>query len=348
VAKVWWVAGPVLAITLAAVTLAASLRLPYISISPGSARSVEPLIDVKGRRSRPTDNILFLTVSVRRPTGIEAVLGWLDDDVEVDPEKVITGGQSEANNDKFNQQLMSTSKEKAAKVALEKLGYRVQAAKTGAVITDVDPRLPVFRSVTPGDTVVRADGRPIKEAADLVAVLRRRHPGDVVKLVVRPLVGTSTRPVAVRTVRRPGEPDRAFLGVSLETRQQFRLPVDISIDSGEVGGPSAGLAFTLAILDRLTPGSLTGAKTVAVTGTMEVDGSVGPVGGVHQKTIAAIAAGAQLIIVPTDEYADALAAARGRIRVQKVATLDDALRVLASIGGNARSLGRPGAVPARP
>ena len=91
----------------------------------------------------------------------------------------------------------------------------------------------------------------------------------------------------------------------------------VSVNSGDVGGPSAGLAYTLAIIDQLTPGSLTGGKTVAVTGTMELDGSVGEVGGVYQKTLAAISAGATLMVVPTGEYRDAIHAARGRIRVEK-------------------------------
>lgn len=343
--RVWWVAGPVLAVTVAMVTIVASVQLPYIALSPGTARSVEPLVKIKGRQSRPADDILFLTVSVRHATGIEALLGWLDGDVEVDPERVITGGQSESKNEKFNLQLMSTSKDKATKVALEKLGHTVTQTPAGAVVIDVDPKLPVFRSLTPGDTVIEAAGKPVKTSAELVTILQGRKPGDPMMLVVRPLDGSVPRRVTVTTVPRPGEPGRAFLGVSLETRQDFHFPVDVSINSGAVGGPSAGLAFTLAIIDRLTPGSLTGRRKVAVTGTMEIDGTVGPVGGVHQKTVAAIAAGAQLMLVPADEYRDAVSAARGRIRVDKVRTLDDALRALASVGGNSRSLLRTGVEP---
>lgn len=341
--RVWWIAGPVLALTLVAVVLAASVRLPYISLAPGSARSVESLVAVKGRRSGLNDDILFLTVSVRRTTGIEAFLGWLDDDVEVDPEKVITGGQSENKSEKFNQQLMTTSKETATKVALEKLGYKVVQAPAGAVVTDVDPRLPVFRSLTPGDTVIEADGRSVQTSDDLVAILRTHRPGDTVKMRVRPLDGRTPRAVSAFTVPRPGEPQRAILGISLETRQVFHFPIKVSIDSGRVGGPSAGLAFTLAVLDRLTPGRLTGGQKVAVTGTINADGLVGPVGGVHQKTIAAIRAGAKFMLVPPDEYRDARDAARGRLRVMKVASLDEALRVLAPLGGNAGTLGKPGA-----
>ena len=160
---------------------------------------------------------------------------------------------------------------------------------------------------------------------------------------IRSISDGAIHSVRVPTVKRPGAPTRAFLGVSLQTLFTFEFPVKVSVNSGDVGGPSAGLAYTLAIIDQLTPGSLTGGKTVAVTGTMELDGSVGEVGGVYQKTLAAIGAGATLMLVPTGEYRDAIHAARGRIRVEKADSLDQALRILDSVGGNGATLGKPGA-----
>ena len=329
---------------IAAVSIVASIQLPYISLSPGSARNANAQVEVAKRLGhRSKGSILFTTVSVRQPTGFEALLGVLDDDVEVEPLKVITGGQSRDKNEKFNLQLMHDSKEKATKVALEKLGYKVVQKPAGAVVTDIDPKLPSFDSLSPGDTVVQVDSKPVRTADGLVKVLRTHRPGDRVLMKIRPLDGSPTRTVRVATVPRPGDPKRAFLGVSLETLFSYRFPVKIKVNSGEVGGPSAGLAFTLAIIDQLTPGSLTGGTTIAVTGTMELDGRVGEVGGVHQKTLASIKAGAKLLIVPSGEYEDARAASRGRIRVEKADTLDQALKVLDSVGGNGLSLGRPGA-----
>jgi PDZ domain-containing protein len=110
--------------------------------------------------------------------------------------------------------------------------------------------------------------------------------------------------------------------------------MDIEIDTGKVGGPSAGLAFTLAILDRLTPGSLTGGDRMAVTGTIELDGTVGPVGGVDHKTEAAISEGAEVFLVPPEEFEQAKKAARGRIKIEQVQTLDDALAALVAHGGD--------------
>ena len=124
-----------------------------------------------------------------------------------------------------------------------------------------------------------------------------------------------------------------MLGVSLADRARYTFPVDIEIDTGQVGGPSAGLAFTLAILDRMTPGSLMGDQRVAVTGTIELDGSVGEVGGVDHKTEAAIREGAKLFLVPPGELELARKTAGNRIRVKAVRTLDEALKALEGAGG---------------
>src|SRR5207249_3909047 len=118
-------------------------------------------------------------------------------------------------------------------------------------------------------------------------------------------------------------------------------PYTVSIDSGAVGGPSAGLAFTLELIDSLTPGELTGGRKVAVTGTIESDGTVGPVGGVMQKTAAVRSAGAKYFLVPPDEFDAAKAHAGHNLQVIKVETLEQALDALVSIGGDVTALGPP-------
>ncbi len=137
------------------------------------------------------------------------------------------------------------------------------------------------------------------------------------------------------------EDGKAILGIfpGVPDTVNFRFPFHVDIGTGAIGGPSAGLAFTIATLDALTKGDITGGKTVAVTGTIDVNGNVGEIGGLRQKTIAVIRAGADVFIVPKGEIADAQKAAVGsRLRVVGVETLDDALKVLADEGGNALSL----------
>jgi PDZ domain-containing protein len=134
--------------------------------------------------------------------------------------------------------------------------------------------------------------------------------------------------------------------VSAATKEQkFDLPFGISINAGPIGGPSAGLAFTLGVIDALGNGSLTGGHLVAATGTIDLDGVVGPVGGVVQKTVAVRDAGAEVFLVPTDEYQEAVRHAGSHLRIVRVATLAAALLALQQLGGDLSALGHgaPGA-----
>ena len=338
--RLWWFTGPLLLALLAIIVLVAARPVPYLALRPGSARSVEPLITlsaVKGEAKptdeAPTSDLLFVTVSVRQPAGIEALWYARDRTNDVVPEKVVNGSQSQEQNRTFNLQLMTDSKDKAAKVALERAGYTVKLTTTGAVVTDLDPSYPVAKVLQPSDTIVAADGKRVTKADDLVAAIAAHRPGQKIALTVDRLSPAGRVTVQAELAKNP-KTGKAQLGVSLESRPKYDFPVKVDIDSGQVGGPSAGLAFTLALIDRLTPGDLTGKRPVAVTGTIELDGSVGPVGGVVQKTEAAYRAGAKLFIVPTDEYADAKKAARGRLQVRQVTDVDQALKILRQFGGD--------------
>ncbi len=339
--RLWWFTGPVLLVLLAIVLTVAVRPAPYLALLPGQARAVEPLITVTPTDGGPVpreeaadDGLLFLTVTVRRPSGIEAVWRLTNDTDQVVPEKTVTGGQSREENTRFNLQLMTDSKDKATKVALERAGYEVEVDPTGAVVIDLDPTYPVADAVHPGDTIVAADGKPVRTSADLRDAIAAHRPGDVIELRLEPFGGAPARTESVELRENPDTAGAAQLGVSLEDRPRYTFPIQVEIDSGKVGGPSAGLAFTLAILDRITAGDLTGPTPVAVTGTIELDGSVGPVGGVLQKTEAAVRAGATLLMVPDDEYDTAVEIARGRLEVRKVSSLDEALAALEDHGGD--------------
>jgi PDZ domain-containing protein len=124
-----------------------------------------------------------------------------------------------------------------------------------------------------------------------------------------------------------------MVGVMLSDADvQVVFPVDVTIDSQNIGGPSAGMMFTLEIIDELTPEDLTHGRRIAGTGTINVDGVVGPIGGIRQKVFGAIDAGAEIILVPADNYDEALTAAGDKITVVKVATIEDAIAYLNSLG----------------
>lgn len=340
--RLWWFTGPVLALLVGAVVIVSVMRVPYVVLTPGSARSVVPLVTVSQKPGGPevtedaaTDDLLYVTVNSKvQPSGIIALLGWLDDQAQVEPSKPFLGEQTSEENRALNLALMTDSQEKAKVVALERLGYDVEKTPIGSFLEDVDPSYPAASVLKPGMTVVEAGGEPVRSTDDLVAAITARKPGEDLALSVIPLEGGEAVDVTAELGSRQGEPDVAALGVQPVDRFRYGFPVDITIDTGKVGGPSAGLAFTLAILDRLTPGKLTGGDRMAVTGTIELDGTVGPVGGVVHKTEAAISEGATVFLVPPEEFEEAKDAARGRIEIEQVRTLDEALAALVAHGGD--------------
>lgn len=349
-------------------------KVPYVALVPGSARDTESLLEVSGIDNYPSEGELLLTTVRIRPRPNLWEYLWLrtDGDAEIVPEEAILGGRSPEENREFNLQMMTDSKSIAIAVALEELGY--DAVQTdGVVIADLVEGAAAEEVLMVGDTIVEIDGRPVTSSGELVEVLADYEVGDEITLVVESLElslanaseledgdgGDSStnaddeattdeeEPDQVPGVRtetvvlgpKPEEPEAAFLGVAPSDRVDFNNDFDflVDIDSGSVGGPSAGLAFTLAVLDELTEGELTGGATVAVTGTIDPAGRVGAVGGVVQKTAAVRDLGADAFLVPAGldeaELERVMERAGDDLEVIPVENLDDALEALAGLGG---------------
>jgi Lon-like protease len=317
------------------------VNLPYDSLGPGTARAVNSVVAVKGHPSYPPrGQLLYTTVSVReRVNPYEALAGWLDPEVDVIPEQKVRGDTPADVFRRQNVEAMADSKTTAELLALRHLGFADLGG--GAEITFVDDTLPAAPLLRPRDVVVEADGRPVSTSDEAGAAIRAHKPGDTIALrLVRD--GNAAAPIDIRAPLGEGDGGRAMLGVRLTTKVE--LPFEISIDSGKITGPSAGLAYALELLDVLTPGELTGGVPVAVTGELQPDGTVGPIGGVAQKAATVRRAGAKVFLVPTENVAEARAHAGRDLEVRGVGSFDDALRVLGSLdGSNALALGRPGA-----
>jgi Lon-like protease len=332
---------------------ASFVNLPYDSLGPGSARAVNGVVTVSGHPSYPPrGQLLYTTVSVReRVNPYEALFGWLDPDTDVIPEEKVRGDISTDDFRQINVEAMADSKTTAQILALRQLGYT--DLDDGAEIVTVDPSLPAAPLLQPGDVVVGIGAagtdvagtgaagtgdRPVRSSADMVAAIRERAPGDVIHLRME----RDGQPVEVDAPLGGGDDGRPLLGVRLTTR--VKLPFEITIDSGKVVGPSAGLAYALELLDVLTPGELTGGVAVAATGDLRPDGTVGPIGGVAQKTVTVRRAGAKVFLVPSANLDEALSKAGGGLQIHAVDSFDHALRVLADLeGSNALALGQPGA-----
>jgi len=342
----WGLPVVVVCILLAAAIL---VEIPYYAIAPGTARQVNDLIALPPDRANPPEGrVLLATVALRRVSTLEALQGWLDDDTAVVPEGQIMGDQGRRDFNRENRDLMDDSKHVAVLVALRRLGFPVAEQGKGALVIEVSPGSPASGHLVTGEVVTSVDAVATPLSRLVVAAIGGRRPGEQVRLSVTGVDGTAREEVvtlAAAPAAAAAMPGDGYLGVVMRTKEQsFDLPFDVSIDSGAIGGPSAGLAFTLGLLDALTEGELTGGAKVAVTGTIQPDGSVGDVGGVTQKTAAVRAAGAEYFLVPPGEFDEARARAGRGLQVRKVATLEEAIVALQALGG----AGLPPPAPAVP
>lgn len=316
-----------------------SLDVPYLAVAPGSARDVDELVHVpRGKAFPARGEVLLTTVALRRVSAIEAVAGWLDDDVDVVPRHRILGATSHRQFRQRTVQAMDDSKEAAVVTALRRLGLTVTEQGRGALVVVVERHAPAHGHLHEGDVVTAVDGQATWLSQEAVDAIRARGPGQAVALEVHGADGARrTERVALAAhPRRPG----GFLGVTLRTKEQrYELPFEVRIDSAGIGGSSAGLAFALQLLDTLSEGELTGGEKVAVTGTIELDGTVGEVGGVPQKVAAARAAGARYFLVPEAEFDEAVSRAGGELEVVEVSTLEEALAALGRLGGDLSAFG---------
>jgi Lon-like protease len=329
-----WLQGAAIVVgtAIGATAIAANfIHVPYVIISPGEATPLdEQIVSVSGAPSYShRGDLLFLTVreSNSDPSLWRYLFAQLDDDVSVEDKEQVIGCATFAESARLNTMLMQQSQDVAKTVALRRLGYPVVDQGSQAVVVDVACDGPAKGHLRQADVITAVDGHAITTAEEIRPLVQAHRPGDVVRVTVD-RDGTS-HDVTVHSVERDGT---AFLGILTQTVIHEQFPFDVRIDTRRVGGPSAGLAFTLAVIDALTPGDLTGGKRVAVTGSIQPDGTVGIVGGVDQKAVTASNAGVKLMLVPVGEAKDARAHADG-VRVVAVRTIDDALRALERSGG---------------
>jgi Lon-like protease len=344
--KNWWTLIGVPAVVLALMAgIASAIPLPYVELAPGGAAPINQLVKVPSQYEHPPKgSFLLMTVSlVANVHALDLVRDRFDSDIIIVKRKAIFGDSSKRQFEQQATQDMDDSKQNAAVVALKQLGYNVTEHGAGALVGALAPgEIPAKGQLAPGDVITAVDNAPTPLASQAVTALQKHKPGDTVALAVTKKDGTLAHP-AIRLGSRTDTSCSAIvvtaalpcLGVTLATKDHnFDFPFDVKIDTSDIGGPSAGLAFTLALIDELTPGELTGGRNVAVTGTIDVDGTVGDVGGVAQKTAAARHSGARLFLVPPGEFAEASKHAGKHLKVVQVTTLADALAALSANGGD--------------
>jgi PDZ domain-containing protein len=341
-----WGVGFIVALIVAVAALNA-VTVSYYEILPGDALPVNgpggPI--TVNKQHVGSGDVLLATVYLQsKVTAWARLTDFLHPDDSIVSEVSITGGATTTQYNNENAQAMAASQQDAEVAALRRLGYTVPEVGDGAAVMAVENGTPAAGQLRPGDVITAVNGKPIKIETDLTTAISTVKAGALVTVQVsRPgptsnttvVLHLRTIPCGIETC--PDDPTRPLVGVEVMTdRQKFLIPPDVpvAIQTSGIGGPSAGLAFTLGVIDALTSKDITGGNRVAATGAIDQDGNVGDVGGVKQKTITVINEHCKYFIVPTVEATTARKAAHGRITIVPVDNLNEALAFLASIHGD--------------
>ena len=318
------------------VGILAVIPAPYAVNGPGPTKDVlgevggDPLIEVSGAETYPsTGELLLTTISGVGGPGYPARLlnvlgGWISPDSVVRPvETVYPQDVSQEELDESNAGLMVSSQENAVVAALTELGYEVPATLVVAGTvegTDAEGKL------EEGDVLTALDGEPLPDYQTLVSALQEVDPGDTVTLTVN----RHSRTVDVPIVTGEREGGGAQIGVFVDP--SFDMPIDVSINIEGIGGPSAGTMFALGLVDLLTPEDEADGEVVAGTGTIDVTGAVGPIGGIRQKLAGAVRDGATWFLAPSENCDEVVGHVPDGLRVVEVSTLREAREALVAIG----------------
>lgn len=338
------------------------IKVPYSEMSPGPTVNTlgeargEPVLQIAGRKTYPTSGHLNMTTV--RVTGADyrmnlgqAVWGWLaHDSVVVPHDTLYPDGKTEEQSTQENAEEFSQSQESAKVAALKELNIPVA---TQVVVSTVVKDSPAEGKLHAGDVIKAVDGTVVEEPGDVAELVTKHQPGEDVTFTIVPAKEAAAaekagrapeggRKVTITTEKAPaaekGGKDRAIVGIRAGTDHTFPFEIDIKL--ADVGGPSAGLMFSLGIIDKLTPGDLTGGKFVAGTGTIDDAGKVGPIGGITMKLVGARDAGARYFLTPDENCAAAAADIPDGLTLVRVKSLDDARKSLEHI-----SAGKTDALP---
>jgi PDZ domain-containing protein len=295
--------------------------------TPGNPKPLDDKVTVEGGRPTGAGNAYYVDIFVRRTSRLEELFpGLRPEGSTVVPEQaLLPPGTSEAERDRQTAAEMQRSELIASAVALRALGYDVRAKPLGARVIDVAQDVPAAEELERGDVIVAVDDTSVRTPDELRREIGRRQPGDEAGLTVR-RAGKEVS-VVVETVSNGEEPARPILGIFVDQDADIALPLDVEIDLGRVGGPSAGLPFAIEIA-RMLGRNVTHGCDVAATGELALDGSILSVGGVKQKTIGVRDTGVDLFLVPAGENAEVAQDHAEGLEIVPVESFQQALRLL--------------------
>jgi PDZ domain-containing protein len=310
------------------------VSLPYFAMAPGPTEEVADLVSFGENVTvyQTTGDLFLLTVTLREVNPFEWFEArYLDDKVDLLERDVIRPpGSTDEQVRRSNLEAMNESIDTAIFVALNRLGYEVGFVGDGVEVLQVVEGTPAEGVLQVDDRFSVIAGEEVTTSEDAGEVIRSHAIGDTITLSgTRDGEPIELSVTLVEHTQLPGSP---MIGVVFDTiNLEMDLPIDVDVDSRNIGGPSAGMMYTIALLDLLTEEDLTGGHRIAGTGTIRFDETVGAIGGVRQKVFAARAIGAEIVFVPADNLDVALTAADGDIVVVPIATLQEALDYLRAL-----------------
>jgi PDZ domain-containing protein len=294
--------------------------------TPGNPKPLDEKVVVEGGRATGEGDVYYVDIFVRRTSRLEELFPGLrpEGSTVVPKQALLPPGTSEAERDRQTAEEMQRSELIASAVALRELGYDVRATPRGARVIDVAQDVPASDKLERGDVIVAVDGTAVRTPDDLRREIGRRKPGDEASLTIRregKQMGLVVRTVAA------SDPERPILGIFVDQEADISLPLDVEIDLGSVGGPSAGLPFAIEIA-RMLGRDVTHGCDIAATGELALDGAVLSVGGVKQKTIGVRDTGVDVFLVPSGENAEVAQENAEGLEILPVESFQQALRLL--------------------
>ena len=325
-------------LALISVLLGLSFFIPtnYYVTRPGSAIELGPMIEVEGGKKDETGSFMLTTVRMGEANLAWYVYAQVASDAELMPkELVVSKGENSEDFVRREQAVMDNSQKIAEAVAFRLAGYDVKVEKQGVWVMGTLEGLPAKQVLKIGDVITSVDGVRTAEAKDLLQALAKKSAGDKVEITY---IRDGQEAKTMLTLVPLPESKAVGIGVRPDNKQNISIPKTVSIASQGIGGPSAGLMMTLEIYDQLnTSLDLTKGYKIAGTGTISLDGTVGRIGGINHKVIAADKAGAEIFFAPQDtpdansNYEEALATAKRiktNMKVVPIKTVGDAVTYL--------------------
>jgi Lon-like protease len=275
--------------------------LPFYVSKPGMAKELEPIIEVDGGYEEE-GSFMLTTIRMGRANIYSYLLAHLSDYQEIHPVEEIRG-ENETDEEYTMRQLhmMDSSKTSAIEVAYKKAGYPIDYDYKGVYVLQVIPGMPAEGQLTPGDRIIEVDGQRFSSSAEFIEYVGKKQAGDEVTLTVDKKGEESKVVLGIKQFDELSE--RAGIGISLVDDKEVKVTPKVEVETDEIGGPSAGLMFSLEIYNQLIETDLTKGYEIAGTGTISPDGTVGRIGGIEKKVVAADKAGADLFFAPNEEGA---------------------------------------------